>query len=157
MTTRPSPSGDDELQQDPLIEKLIPDPSQLPSGVVALEGFLGRSSKSGYWRLYRSVNNEPSLEEFIEFREQDVVHSEALANGQPPQRGTRVFFRSDTQVERVSVHSERLPASEVSKRVQAEFLQGDITTDFLRHGGEQPPFAPPLRGGVLLSTFWCKS
>src|SRR6266481_4209130 len=39
-----------ELKQDPLVDKSRPDPSDPPS--VELCGFLGKSDKQGYWRLY---------------------------------------------------------------------------------------------------------
>ena len=106
------------LAPDPLVEKLVPDPSQPPTPTVSLTGLLGRSAKEGYWRLYFSSG----LKRYVEFKEEDVLHSVKIPRLlDPPFAGmeaTRVWLRHDAEVEYTRTES---------RRVQAEVLQGGLT------------------------------
>ena len=42
----------DELEPNPLVERLVPDPGSDVRDFVALDGFLGRSTIEDNWRLY---------------------------------------------------------------------------------------------------------
>jgi hypothetical protein len=104
------------LSEDPIVGRLVPDPSQPPPAMVALEGLLGRSIREGYWRLYFSSG----LERYAEFKEEDVLHSEKIPQEQLPFAGlqaTRVRLRHDAEVEYSRTES---------RRMQAEFLQGGL-------------------------------
>ena len=104
------------LSEDPIVRRLVPDPSQPPPPNVALEGLLGRSIREGYWRLYFSSG----LERYAEFKEEDVLHSEKIPQEQLPFAGlqaTKVWVRHDAEVEYTRAES---------RRVQAEFLQGGL-------------------------------
>ena len=57
-----------ELKQDSLVEKSVPNPTQVPN-VRVLRGFLGQASRPGYWRLYLT----PQLNEYVELSENDIV------------------------------------------------------------------------------------
>jgi hypothetical protein len=124
MAKGTGPAGDEEskqrqpgdLRQDELIERLVPDPSQIPD-LIVLAGFLGRSNRDGYWRLYFT----PELNDYIEFSEQDVRHTVAIPPELSPMGGTQVWLRRDADVRRTST---------VSRQTQAEFLQGDIIADY---------------------------
>jgi hypothetical protein len=104
------------LSEDPIVGRLVPDPSQPSPPKVALEGLLGRSIREGYWRLYFSSG----LERYAEFKEEDVLHSEKIPQEQLPFAGlqaTKVWLRHDAEVEYTRTESHR---------VQAEFLQGGL-------------------------------
>ena len=81
MATKP------HLKQDPLVDKLRPDPSQPPS--IERRGFLGRSDKAGYWRLYLTR----ALTDYVEIAEGDIVHQESLSTTNNPDAGSRVWIK----------------------------------------------------------------
>jgi hypothetical protein len=81
MATKP------HLKQDPLVDKLRPDPSQPPS--IERRGFLGRSDKAGYWRLYLTR----ALTDYVEIAEDDIVHQESLSTANNPDAGSRVWIK----------------------------------------------------------------
>lgn len=110
-----------ELWQDDLVENLMPDPSQ-PSNAVALVGWLGKSTRDGYRRLYFT----PDLDEYVEFREEDVVQSQSLGAEQT-EGSTIVWVRRDADLEHKRI---------VTQRAQAEFLRGDLTASFLPEARE---------------------
>jgi hypothetical protein len=118
----------DPLVADPVVERLVPDPSQPPTPTVSLLGLLGRSTKEGYWRLYFSTE----LNRYAEFKEEDVLHSLKVPRAQPPFLGmeaTRVWIRADAEIE-YTRHE--------SRRVQAKVLQGDLAA--------RSPINPPDDG-----------
>jgi len=137
-----------ELKQDPLVEKLKADPSQDPN-VKTFTGYLGRSTQVGYWRLYLT----PQLNEYLEISEEDISHNQSLATEQSPLGGTMLWIRRVANVQYTRT---------VSRQVQAEFLQGDMTATFLSGMGlgrfrglaaqGQPLREPPAtEGGVCVS------
>jgi hypothetical protein len=64
--------GGKGLTQDAIIDKLMPDPAQSIPNTTVFEGFLGRSTRQGYWRLYFTSE----LNDYVEFQEGDVLSSE---------------------------------------------------------------------------------
>jgi hypothetical protein len=122
MEEQKKPAGSKkELRQDALVENLVPDPSQYQS-VTVLAGFLGKSTRVGYWRLYLTSQ----LNEYVEFREEDVVHTQPIPPEQSPLGGTLIWLRRDATVHHTHI---------TSRQVQAEFLQGHITSRFLPKTG----------------------
>ena len=115
------PSGPAELRQDELIEKLVPDPAA-PPDVIVLVGFLGKSSRAGYVRLYLT----PKLNDYFEIPEKDVILTQSLATELNPLGGTIVWVRREAEL----LHTRTTPA-----QAQAEFLQGGITSGFLAGTG----------------------
>jgi hypothetical protein len=99
----------DELREDPLLQDL--DPATL-ADAQALHGFLGRSGEDGFWRLYLS----PSLDSYLEIRDQDIVASRALGEGSSTV-GTIVWVKREAKVRHVTVGT---------LQAQADFLRGDI-------------------------------
>jgi hypothetical protein len=86
----------EQLVPDPLVEVLVPDPSQPPPPTVTLAGLLGRSPREGSWRLYFSS----ILERYAEFKEEDVLHSVKIPREQSPFAGieaTRVWIRHEAR------------------------------------------------------------
>ena len=78
-----SGSRKQELRQDALVENLIPNPGKQQS-TVQLTGWLGKGAEEGTWNLYLS----PALNEYFQFSETDVVHSQQLTAETAPLGGT---------------------------------------------------------------------
>ena len=102
------------LKQDPLVDRLRPDPSQPLPDVVVLFGYLGKSSEREHWRLYLTTQ----LNEYVEIAEGDILETESVATEKNLMGGTRLWIRRDAPLQHVRVNS---------RQVEAEFLQGDIT------------------------------
>jgi hypothetical protein len=114
------------MEQDPLIEKLVPDPSE-PPRVSILTGWLGRSQRKGYWRLYVTS----SLDEYLEFREEDVRHYQSLRTDESPLGGTVVWVREGAEI---------LRTTSTGAATEREFLRGEIARAFLARGSTIPTF-----------------
>ncbi|HBY94404.1 MAG TPA: hypothetical protein DEP84_10660 [Chloroflexi bacterium] len=114
-----------KLEPDALIEHLVPDASQVPD-VRVLVGFLGKSTRERRWRLYLT----PSLNEYVEFDEDDVVYSHTLESDESPLGGTVVWVRREANL---------LHTRSVSREAQADFLQGAITAGVSRRRGRFGP------------------
>jgi hypothetical protein len=106
------------LKPDALIDRIAPDASEVPD-VRVITGFLGKSTRRGHWRLYLT----PTLNEYVEFAENDVVHSYSLEADENRLGGTLVWVRRDANL----VHTKA-----VSREAQADFLHGDIVARNLR-------------------------
>jgi hypothetical protein len=117
--------------EDKLIEALVPDTSQIPD-VRVLIGFLGKSTRERYWRLYLTA----TLNEYVEFARDDVVHSHALESDESPLGGTVVWLKREANLQ----HTQS-----ASREAQADFLRGSISTGFLSRSALQP-LAPDARG-----------
>lgn len=145
-----------ELREDPFIENLVPDPSKI-QGMTVLVGLLGKSAREGYWRLYLTMD----LNEYVEFSQDDVAHSQPLPKEQSALGGTMVWVKKEATLQYTST---------VSRQVQAEFLQGDIAARFLSGGADfmapamQGPHAQPMGGSWFgcgrtrnINDFECRS
>ena len=117
------------LVEDSLISSLVPDPADVPN-VRMYVGLLGKSSKPDYWRLYTS----PQLNEFVEVREEDILHAEQIDGALL--HGTAVWIKADAKLIRTQVGAQQ---------VQTNFLSGDIARMHL--GGTR-------LGGLGFSTWW---
>jgi hypothetical protein len=96
----------EDLGQDPFVERRRPDPSQPPEEVRIQEGLLGDSDRDGYKRLYFTRE----LDNYAEFRTEDVVFREPIPSEQPPMVGldtTRVGIRRDAAIEYTRVRAPR--------------------------------------------------
>jgi hypothetical protein len=112
------------LKQDSLVEQLNPDLSGPPS-VRALRGWLGKGTEEGAWRLYLT----PQMDEYVQFSDKDVVHTEAIQQDRSPLGGTIVWLKIGTVLNHTRV---------VTRQVQADFLFGEITSGFM--AGTAPSF-----------------
>ena len=113
-------NGTSKLQPDALIERLVPDASQIPD-VRILGGFLGKSTREGYWRLYLT----PTLNEYVEFAEDDVVHSHTLESDERQLGGTMIWVRREANLQHTR---------SASREAQADFLQGAIAASASKQG-----------------------
>jgi hypothetical protein len=118
--------GASQLRSDTLVQKLVPNPSQHEPSVMFV-GFVGEGAQPGIWRLYLG----PELSDYVEFSDQDVVHTDPISADESSLGGSRVWLRSGTNVRYTHI---------TSQQVQADFLQGAITSTFM--GGS----APALQG-----------
>jgi hypothetical protein len=105
------------LAENPLVTRLVGDPGGRPD-LTAAVGFLGRSARQGYWRLYFALD----FSDYLEFAEGDVVHVEPLGPQDFPLAGSAVWFRGTATLERTLGGS---------RRAQADFLKGDLTLRYL--------------------------
>jgi hypothetical protein len=117
------------LRQDHLIERLVPDPAN-HEPVTQLTGWLGKGTEDGMWRLYFTAQ----LDEYVQFRESDVVHSQPLNASQSSLGGTMVWLKAGTPLEHIQV---------VKQKVQADFLSGGITRGYM--AGSAPSFGITAR------------
>jgi hypothetical protein len=107
-----------QLKQDRLVEQLVPDPGDLQPR-IQLTGWLGKGPKEGSWRLYLT----PQLDEYVQFSDKDVVHTQSVQPEQSPLGGTTVWLQKGTVLQHTQV---------VTRQVQADFLSGGITAGFMR-------------------------
>jgi hypothetical protein len=118
-------SGADQ-RQDPLVERLRPDPASPPVRTLTFSGFAGRSDRRGYRRLYLSR----TLDHYIEVRAEDVVEEERIAATDPPLVGhesTRFYVRRDATIDQV-----RSRAAEAVDEFDLDFRPGDATAAAFR-------------------------
>ncbi|MGH7507162.1 MAG: hypothetical protein ACRELX_16020, partial [Longimicrobiales bacterium] len=106
-----------KLRQDALVERVVPDPAQ-HRPMTLLTGFVGKSARDGYWRLYLTAE----FDEYVEFRDEDVENTEQLPEEQSSLGGLRVWIRKGATLEHTHI---------TSHQVQAEFLRGGIASRFL--------------------------
>ena len=118
------------LEPDEIVANV--DPAAV-EGAQALTGYLGSGVEGGRWRLYAS----PTLEQYVEFSEDDVVGSQKL---DAPGGGSVVWLRQGAAVKQVSSGS-------VS--AQRSFLQGPIAGEAALTGGV-------LGGGLLGRLTWLR-
>jgi hypothetical protein len=108
------------LKPDALIERLVPDASEIPD-VRVLVGFLGKSTRQGHWRLYLT----PTLSEYVEFAQDDVVHSHAFGGDDSRLGGTVVWAKRSANLRHTRTGS---------REAQADFLQGALSASVSRRG-----------------------
>jgi hypothetical protein len=106
-----------EIHEDPLVRQLVRDPSNPAAKLFS--GYAGKGESDGTWRLYLSLE----FDEYLEFRESDLVHVETLGGEGSPQAGTWVWLKPDAAVEHVRGEQ---------RAMQGEFLGGAISKRFLR-------------------------
>jgi hypothetical protein len=136
------------LEPDPIVEKLVPDPSEPAIPAIVLTGLLGRSARDGYWRLYFTAE----LDEYTEFREEDVIHHEPMGQEHPPFVGlesTKLWVKRDAEVMNTRIGS--------PSQVQATFLAGDIATGSTAGTTAGPLGAEPAGVPLIAPTesVWC--
>jgi hypothetical protein len=128
----------EDLSQDPLIDALVPDPAAGPPNAVVLQGFLGRGTKDGSWRLYLSS----SLDEYVELQQEDILYARKL----PEDQGTMVWVPKSVRLEYVRVQS---------AQVEAEFLAGPISEANLPGAATGGIGATPIGGQFPTAPSFC--
>jgi hypothetical protein len=99
--THDVPEGAEEdvdLSQDPIVDRLKPDPTQPAAPTLTLMGFFGDSDRPGFRRLYFTQD----LDYYAEFRVEDVLQTARIPEEQPPflgEQATRVSLRRDAAID----------------------------------------------------------
>ncbi|MEV4937357.1 hypothetical protein [Streptomyces zaomyceticus] len=124
-----SDARDVEGPQDPLVERLRPDPSRPPESGLTVNGLLGDSDRPSHRRLYLTK----ALDYFIEFAISDVLDTSRIPSDKAPFLGTE----STTVTLKKGAHIDCTRTTTV--RPPDEF---DL--DVRRRGA--PPQRPPGRG-----------
>lgn len=109
---------EDRLHEDPLVAALASDPSAGPADATVLHGYLGKSARAKYWRLYLDA----TLASYTEVSEDEILYCKQI----PDEGGTLVWVPKslELKVTRVS-----------STTIQAEFLSGAIAAGRMRPAG----------------------
>lgn len=136
-----SSSAKQELRQHELVDRLRPDPSQ-QQPLTVLSGFLGHSPQAGHWRLYLT----PTLDDYVEIPEEDIVHSQSLGPEQSALGGTMIWVRSATPLQYTRTRS---------RQIQAEFLQGAITSGFRARATRFQATSVPGARNAQPQTYYC--
>jgi hypothetical protein len=128
-----------EPEQDELVEKLGLDPTKATDMVVLVGLRTAQTSRPGYVGLYLDLRGSV----LVEYRAEDEIFHRSLASEQNPLGGTMVWLRRDAEL----MHTRTK-----QRRVQADFLSGDITRGFLRDSGMGRPSSirQLAAGGSLL-------
>ncbi|MFC5888594.1 hypothetical protein RMN57_00280 [Kitasatospora sp. CM 4170] len=135
------PGDGADRAQDPIVERLRPDPSNPPEAVLTVTGFLGDSDRPGYRRLYLTRE----LDYYIEFLGDDVVYLVDLPPEHGPfpgDAGTRVSLRRTATVQYTRTRTGR-PVDEfdldvrmlADEKTQTSEGSGTVTICTFSHGG----------------------
>ena len=114
-----------EQKPDDLAAELVPDPEKLPD-LVILRGYLGKSTRAGFSRLYVDL----SFSEFVELADEDIIAKRSLAANQDPLGVTVLWIKQSTTFLRTTV---------CSAQEHAAFLRGEITASALRRSRMELP------------------
>jgi hypothetical protein len=127
-----------EQKPDDLAAELVPDPTKLPD-LVVLRGYLGKSTRAGFSRLYVDL----SFSEFVEVADEHVLARRSLAATEDPLGATVLWIERNATLLRTRV---------CSAEEHAGFLRGEITASALRGSKMELPVGRKLadlvqRGG----------
>jgi hypothetical protein len=131
-------SAKQPLKQDSLVDELTQDARQ-QQPTIQVSGWLGRGGDEGKWNLFLT----PKLDEYIQFSEQDVIHSQPLSVDFSPLGGTIVWLRAGTSVRHVTV---------ATLDTQADFLAGSIASTYLAGALSSLPAVGSPRGAMAVGT-----
>jgi hypothetical protein len=114
-----------EQKPDGLAAELVPDPTKLPD-LVVLRGYLGKSARAGFSRLYVDL----TFSEFVEVADEDVLANRSLAENQDSLGGTVLWVKRNATLLRATV---------CLAQEHAAFLTGGITASALRRSRMELP------------------
>lgn len=124
-----------KLPLDDFVQSIRPDPSKKGETLKVLCGFLGKSSEKDSVRVYF----DEALNQFVDFKESDIVHAVKLTPEQSPLGGCKIWVRSSATY--VFGDPEKK-----ENRPKANFMQGDLVRNFQAGNvGIPSPFDPQIR------------
>ena len=134
----PGNSPKQQLTQDSLVNHLSPEAGNL-AATIQISGWLGRGTYEGIWNLYLT----PRLDEYVQFSEQDLVHSQSISAEFSPLGGTIIWLRAGAPMRRVTV---------APLQAEADFLSGAIASTYLGGTISSLPVSRKVRGQVAVGT-----
>jgi hypothetical protein len=111
-----------KIDPHPLVEALVPDPSQPPERTTKLFGYPGKSPDAKSTRLWLDLD----LSSYVDVPDDAIRYSKTL----PDDAGTIVWVVADAPLQYGSV---------TSHQTQADFLSGGIATAYLGAAGPAAP------------------
>jgi hypothetical protein len=108
------------FKEHPIIERLRAEPGKEAEQTVRLMGYVGRSGKEGSIRLYPTLDD---LSQYIEIREEDVLHSEDVPDTIMEHGASSLWVKASAEL---------LHRQTQTQTVQAQFLGGGIAQENLR-------------------------
>lgn len=130
------------LEPNPLIAKFVKDPCDVPPDATLVVGYAGKGARSGRVRLYST----PDMDEFFEFDEDEVVHTETRDD--PAGGRTFVWLNGSAKLNVTRVESHEF---------QADFLRGDFTRELMAQtpAALTASFRRSAREISGTSAWWC--
>lgn len=119
-----------EQKPDDLAAELVPDPTNIPD-LQILRGFLGKSGRPGFSRLYFDL----MFTDYVEVADGDILARRSFATDQNPLGGSMLWVKASATLLRATI----IPAQE-----HATFLKGAITASALRRSRTELPVARNL-------------
>jgi len=126
-----------QLTQDSLVNHLSPEGNL--AATIQITGWLGRGTGEGIWNLYLT----PKLDEYVQFNEQDLVHSQSIAAEYSPLGGTIVWLRAGAPIRSVTV---------AALQAEADFLSGGIASTYLAGTISSLPASRKVRAQAVIGT-----
>lgn len=111
---------------DPIVQRVQGNSRKFPEDVIQLVGFVGISpGAANRFRIYPTLQ----FDQFIEFDESSVAHSEKLTGPDYPLGGTIVWLHGDARVQITRLTNAQATGF-ASVGQQSQFLQGPIMSGF---------------------------
>lgn len=131
-------------KQDPIIQNLVSNPASVPD-LIVLTGFVGNSSDKDRLRVYVNVE----LNEYLEVSRKDVHYQQEGPFADSPLKSSLVWVNAGASIKHVKAEA---------TTIEAEFLQGEITSTLLK-GATSGGIALPASGekgpiGSIFFTYW---
>lgn len=138
--TESKPSESDGMREDDFVSRFRPDPGQPATPYTKLVGFVGRDLEDGFLRVYLTAQ----LDTYVRVPAGDVLERRAPDEGEDSTGRSVLYVRQDADLDHVTP---------VARKLQADFMTGDITDGFLRTAGSG--FGGQGNQAALISTPIC--
>ena len=96
-------------------DDIVKDPAT-PGQQRALVGFVGKSNRRGFIRLYLS----PSFDNYFEINKSDIVHKKELDTDASPLGGTVVWVKNSAQIVQTKMRTFEVESEYLSGRIASE-------------------------------------
>ena len=116
-----------KLVEDPIVSRVVQDPSSPRAKLVS--GYLGKSSRRGYWRIYLTLD----FSEYVEVAARDILHTESL--GSADASGSWVWIKDDAKMELVKPDDESSEARFLKGAIASKYIGNSLFGDLVGFGG----------------------
>jgi hypothetical protein len=129
-----------DLKPDAFVNKLSADQDSMPN-LCVLTGYLGRSNRPDYWRLYLT----PTMDEYFEIAGKDIRLQKSLAQHASELGGSALWVHRDAELTHTfmaiqTIQADELPESEWDI-FEPHCEERDLETDELHGRGDLKPDA----------------